>query len=307
MKRWLEKYFGFNQNELRGLCFSILIIGILYISPMIYAYLFPIRIQEISEKNKQEIQAFLAHVRTDSYQPKSTPQEKKQIEYFEFNPNELSTQNGTLLGLSPPQIRMIQNYINKGGHFYKKEDFQKIYAITKEDYERLAPYIKIPRQIKKQPSLENRVAKTASFPKREWTKKPTTKLHIELNSTDSIALQELYGIGPVFASRIIRYRDRLGGFHDVSQLMEVYGMDEERYEPLSDQIFVDVSLLKKIDINDADFKLLNNHPFINYKQANAIIQYRKQHGDFEKVEDLLNVLIIDEDFLRKIAPYLSCS
>src|SRR5690606_2394247 len=101
-------------------------------------------------------------------------------------------------------------------------------------------------------------------------------------------------IGPVFASRIIHYRDKLGGFHDASQLLEVYGMDEERYEPLRSQVFVDISLLKKININDADFEQLNGHPFINYKQANAIVQYRKQHGDFEKVDDLLNILIIDE-------------
>src|SRR5690606_12889258 len=228
---------------------------------------------------KQEIRSFLAHTAGKStHDSMEFLPMRAEIEYFEFDPNELSVQTGKRLGLSLRQIRMVQNYVAKGGHFYKKEDFKKIYAIGKAEYERLAPYIRIPTQHQssnapKRTSEQERRANTntkevPSFP----------KLHIELNSTDSITLQKLYGIGPVFASRIIRFRNSIGGFHHVSQLMDVYGMDNERYEPLRDQVFVDTSLVTKININEADFELLNKHPFISYQQANAIIQYRKQHG-----------------------------
>jgi len=305
MKQWLEKYFGFSEKEMRGLFFLLIIIGVLSISPIIYSFLFPIEAREISEKSKQEIRLFLANTVNDRKEsPADEIRVNGEIEYIDFDPNELSLQLGKRIGLSHRQIQMIQNYVAKGGHFYKKEDFQKIYAISKADYERLAPYIKIPAQHQNVSYSKKEVEAKHLPPVKGNKEEPITKLHIELNSTDSIALQKLRGIGPVFASRIVRFRNSLGGFHHVSQLMEVYGMDKERYEPLLDHIFVDTTLVKKIDINHADFKLLNKHPFITYKQANAIIQYRKQHGKYEKADDLLNILILDEDFLHKIAPYL---
>jgi DNA uptake protein ComE-like DNA-binding protein len=120
-------------------------------------------------------------------------------------------------------------------------------------------------------------------------------------------LQDLRGIGPVFASRIVRFRDNLGGFYDVSQLLSVYGMDEERFEGIKDHVFVDTLLLRKINVNKADFELLRKHPLISPKQANAIVHYRKQHGEFVRISDLLKIALLDEDFLIKIAPYLTFS
>src|SRR5690606_12819605 len=162
------------------------------------------------------------------------------IDYFEFNPNKLTFQEGNRLGLTERQIRMIQNYVSKGGVFYKKEDFEKIYAITIEDYERLAPYISIPKvESSKQSSF---TVKSSNPPERIKKEEQSVPIYIELNSTDSIALQQLRGIGPVFASRIIRFRDNLGGFHDVSQLRNVYGMDEERFQGIVDQLYIDTVL-----------------------------------------------------------------
>lgn len=308
MRDWLETYFGFTQGEIRGLCVFVVVMGILMVFPTVFSW-FEISEKEfITAKDEKEIYEFL-------YVNQSTQKEgpsysfsqdsHSDIDYFEFNPNHLSFQEGVRLGLTERQVRMIQNYVSKGGTFYKKEDFKKIYAITEEDYERLVPYISIPK-VENSKSLSTTPKGSIRL---EGIKKEEqiAQLYIELNTTDSIALQSLRGIGPVFASRIVRYRDNLGGFHNVSQLLSVYGMDEERFQGIANHVFVDTSLVKKININTVDYEQLRRHSLISSKQANAIIHYRKQHGSFTTINDLLKIALIDKDFLLKIAPYLIVS
>src|SRR5690606_19376080 len=112
-------------------------------------------------------------------------------------------------------------------------------------------------------------------------------------------------IGPIFASRIVRFRELLGGFHHVSQLMDVYGFDSVRFSELKSQVYVDTAKVEKISINTADYARFRSHPFINHKLANAIVQYRKQHGPYRTISDLLGIAIMDEQIFRKIAPYLT--
>lgn len=154
----------------------------------------------------------------------------------------------------------------------------------------------------------SRVRPSDASNRKEWTtKKPVESIFIELNKTDSIELQQLRGIGPVFASRIVRFRDLLGGFYDKSQLLQVYGMDEERYLAIKDFVHADKALVQKININTADYQSLVKHPFVSPKQANVIVQYRIQHGNYTDTGDLLKIATLDEEFLRKIAPYLTVS
>lgn len=307
MKDWLEKYFGFTQKEIRGLCILIPFIGLLMTFPTIVSWIRSDEKESITSVHEKEIYDFLNRVRNDRKEETNLPNVAKKeilIDYFEFDPNELSLQEGVRLGLTERQVRMIQNYVAKGGLFTKKEDFKKIYAISVEDYNRLVPYISIPITKSNAPSYTKTVLKDSIQTQSVATKQKEMKLSIELNSTDSLELQNLRGIGPVFASRIVRYRDNLGGFHDVSQLLSVYGMDEERFEGIEDNVFVDTLLLRKINVNEADYELLRKHPLISSKQANAIVHYRKQHGNFAQITDLLKIALLNEEFLLKIAPYL---
>jgi competence ComEA-like helix-hairpin-helix protein len=309
MKVWLEKYFGFTQKEIRGLFVLTLLIGILIVFPTMLSWIKTDGKDSITAIQEKEIYDFLNSV--EYVQEKKTdlpilPQIESSIDYFEFNPNAMSIQEGIRLGLTERQVQMIQNYVKKGGFFAKKEDFKKIYAITEMDFERLSPYISIP-EIENKTSYSSHISTDTLKPKPIVTTQAVANISIELNSTDSLELQNLRGIGPVFASRIIRFRDNLGGFHDISQLLSVYGMDEERFEGIKDHISVDSLLMRKININDADYELLRKHSLISSKQANAIVHYRKQHGAFASINDLLKIALIDEDFLLKIAPYLTFS
>jgi DNA uptake protein ComE-like DNA-binding protein len=127
---------------------------------------------------------------------------------------------------------------------------------------------------------------------------------VELNAADSTKLTELHGIGPAFAKRIISYRSRLGGFYRKEQLKEVFGLDSEKYAGLQAQVKVDPSHIRKIKINNVDFDALKYFPYLSFKQMNAIIQFREQHGDYESIRDMKNIAILDNEILRKIEPYL---
>jgi DNA uptake protein ComE-like DNA-binding protein len=205
---------------------------------------------------------------------------------FPFDPNTLSAAQWKQLGLNERQVEVLEHYKTKGGRFYRKEDLKKIYAITAADYNRLEPYINIPG-----PTFVSKKIKPGEV--------------IELNSADSSRLTALTGIGPSFAPRIIRYRDRLGGFYRKEQLKEIYGMDSLKYAALSRQVSVNPHLVKKIDINTISFDQLRLFPYLSYKQVNAIIQYRAQHGNYNSPGDMKNIAILDEQTLQKIILYLS--
>lgn len=137
-----------------------------------------------------------------------------------------------------------------------------------------------------------------------YTKKAAPGEVIEVNSADSARLTMIRGIGPSFARRITRYRERLGGFYSKEQLNEVFGIDEAKYAEIKDGIAVDGRHIIKLNINTATFDQLRRFPYLSFKQMNAILEYHNQHGDYEAVADLKNIAILDDGILRKIGPYL---
>ena len=130
------------------------------------------------------------------------------------------------------------------------------------------------------------------------------RLVVELNSADTTELQKLYGIGPVFAARIVKYRNLLGGFTRKEQLLEVYGMSSERYEGMVHSVTIDTTQVVKIDINHATLQQLKRHPYLDYYQAKAICEYRQKAGTIDNYSDLLKINLIDEETATKLQGYI---
>lgn len=130
---------------------------------------------------------------------------------------------------------------------------------------------------------------------------------VELNTADTLDLQQLYNIGPTFSRRIVRYRTLLGGFVNKGQLLEVYGMDTARYADILPYITIDTAAVSKIDINTATIDQLKRHPYLDYYQAKAIVRLRESQGLYQNIGDLLNVALIDQQTFSKIAPYITCN
>ena len=130
---------------------------------------------------------------------------------------------------------------------------------------------------------------------------------IEINSCDSTELLRLPGIGAVLSSRIVRYRNLLGGFASTDQLQEVYGLRPETFNTIKDMVTVDTTLIDKINVNTADFRRLSRLPYFERQEINDLLRYRNTNGQIHNINELIENSILSDDKAAKIKPYLSFS
>lgn len=305
-----KDYFGFNKKERIGIS-TLLILLLLIIAGYIFLpELLPPSRKMSDEEFKVQVQAFIKARKAEEEKkreemlkkeqeniPRRSIRQSKKLTPFKFNPNNLSADKWKKMGFSDKQIKIIHNYEESGGSFKKKTDLRRIYGIDEEEYAQLAPYINIPKQ-------EIKASQKKSIAREEIPKEAKKPLIIELNSTDSIELIKVYGIGPAFSSRIVKFRDYLGGFYSKEQLLEVYGLDSSKYAQISDNFTVDIALLRTINLNTATFKELLAHPYMDYYLVKEIIKYRETNGPFESLEQLHNISLIYDELYNKITPYL---
>jgi len=287
MKARIKNYLTITKKEWNGMVILVILIAGVLAAPYVYQLFRKDNTINFKDFDKAVAQLSKAQ-KNGSYVFEKAGADDKIANpvMFPFDPNKLTIVQWQQLGLSQRQAMVIDHYRVKGGHFYKKEDVQKIYAITPADYKRLEPYINIPEEA-------------------YVSKKAKPGVVIELNNTDSAKLTTLTGIGPSFAVRIIRYRNRLGGFCRKEQLREIYGIDSVKYDEIKSQVSVNPEKIKKININTISFEQLRIFPYLGYKQVNAIIQYRTQHGNYSSIADMKNIAILDDQILTKIEPYLN--
>ena len=193
------------------------------------------------------------------------------------------------------QISIFRNYQSSGIVFYSTEDLSKCYAISDDFVNRVADFIIFPQRTEKKEKVK--IEKS--------DEKSAEQLQIiDLNSADSILLISINGVGPFYSKQILEYREKLGGFISYTQFSEIWGLEKLDIKNFKDQTKIDTTFIKKININSATFDQLYSHPYINYNQSKAIINYRLQHGYFIDIKDIQNIVLIDSDLFRKIAPYL---
>jgi len=201
-------------------------------------------------------------------------------------------------GIPQKQVNMIIKYRNKGGKFYKKEDLKKIYGMPESVYNALENFVIIESNFSKKKTIAK-----ASLQK-PFVKKSFVPIQIDINKSNAEEWQKLHGIGPAFSKRITKFRDALGGFYTVDQVGETYGLPDSTFQSIKTQL-VKSPILKKININQASEDDLKKHPYISWKQAKLIISYRAMHGDFKLVEDLLQIQVLNQEWLDKVKYYLT--
>lgn len=130
------------------------------------------------------------------------------------------------------------------------------------------------------------------------------KFSVDLNRADTFDLQEIYGIGPTFARRIINYRNNLGGFISLRQLHEVWGIDSSLFKKIIPHLYIQDSGIRRINLNEADIRTLRQHPYLDYYQAKEIYLHRQKYGPFRRVAELKQVNLIDSGTYSRISPYL---
>ncbi len=222
---------------------------------------------------------------------------------FYFDPNTIEMDGLLKLGLSKKEARVIVNYRSKGGKFKRSEDLSKIYLLTKENYNRIKDYVIIPEEEKnsvKPAFTADTLNNVLSAQKPAYEKRI-----IDLNSADSVDLISLPGIGPYFAGKIIDYRARLGGFAASEQLMDIYGIDKERYSVFCDKVWADKSKVAKLKLSEASADDLARNPYIGAYIARSIVKFRESaKNDVITVTALVVNKIIKEEIAKILEFYL---
>lgn len=196
------------------------------------------------------------------------------------------------LGLSQSLAARLLRYREKGGAFRKKEDLLKIYGFDSAWFRLAREWIDIPQPERSKPSSQKKRIQARTEP-------------IDINMADSIQLLSVYGIGPALSKRIRAYRERLGGFIVMEQLQEVYGLDSVVIRKLVEKFFVDRNFQpRKINLNTVTQETFR-HPYLKWKEANAILAYRLQHEKFQSIDQLKEIEILSSSWLEKIRPYLT--
>ena len=254
---------------------------------------------------------------------------------FRFNPNTITLDSLQLLGFSQRQAQTILNYRSKGGTFRRREDFARMYTVDSAMYASLEEYIFIPDKdtslLRNFPVRKRGVSGTKSafvgkmvqerddIGAKRYTgesvvygeKVEGNRYVCNLNTADSAALVELYGIGGHFARKILEYRERLGGsFAHKRQLLEIEGFSQQRYEQIENNIVVNENDVKGFSLLDADRKALERHPYIGPYAARGIITYLRIKGreafsdELKFLEELVKEHIITENNARRLVEYL---
>lgn len=315
MKDRIKDLFSFSRKEQRGIA---ILLGLM-LCVMAVNYLLPVIIAEKeydASPFREDIEHFrLALAAADSAERSAQAlkthadnRDKPDLsaflsDPFHFDPNTLSEEGWNKTGLDPRTIGSILRYREKGGQFRDREDLKKIYTMKDSVYDLLAPFILIRSKEsgKDQSIRESRKKYPSDSVHRTY---PVTPKVVELNRADSADLVRLPGIGPVFAARIMKYRDLLGGFYEEGQLLEVKGFDREKLDGLRGLINIDTASIGQMDLNLVTFKELLRHPYFEYYLVKAIFEYRDRVKRFDSVGQLKNIELIYEEMYDKIKPYL---
>ncbi|MBX3254974.1 MAG: helix-hairpin-helix domain-containing protein [Chitinophagaceae bacterium] len=303
-----REYFSFSKKERIGIIVLLLVTAFVWVLPNFISYTGTVNKKEAG-LFKQEVAAYKAKQASRNSSYTDTTQAGTENSFaapgtagtksslFYFDPNTLSKEGWQRLGLGHRTIQTIENYLSKGGRFYKPEDIGKIFGLKKDDYARLLPYVRIEKTGERD---EKAVPVFAGKPATE-----NTKEWIDINSADTTAFIKLPGIGSRLAARIVSFRSKLGGFHSVGQVAEVYGIHDTVFQKIKPRLICITTDVHKLNINTATLDTLKAHPYIKYQVGNAVIQYRRQHGNFESLDQLKEIHLISEEVFQKISPYIT--
>lgn len=208
-----------------------------------------------------------------------------------FNPNTVDKAFWLQIGLPHRLAQTLINYQKKGGYFKQKSDLKKIYGMTDSIYQQLEQYVQFPKKAPK------RSTTATSSPKR----KP---IYIDINQSTEAQWQQLKGIGPYYAKRICSFREKLGGFYQIDQVGETYRLPDSTFQKIKPYL-TGSPIFRKITINSASYEVLKAHPYISWKQAKTIVNYRKHHGEYRQLEDLKKLKSLPDSLFNKVGPYLS--
>jgi competence protein ComEA len=286
MLKWLQQYFEMRRWE----SIAIVVLMMAIVCAVAINYSIPYLVEDkLSPQKKLELISLAETIDSSASSNKGyTQSDGNNIIPHKFNPSTSTKQDLLSLGLQEKTVDMMLNYRNKGGQFRSKLDVKKMYSISPAEYARLAPYIDLPDSI--------------SNNKFTATKKVIAA--VEINTCDTAQLNLLPGIGTYTAQRIVDYRNKLGGFISIKQVLEC-GVTEGNFETAKQYLQCNIKKVTFINVNTISFQELKMHPYCNEAMALAICKYRKAKGTIASIKELNTVEGTDATLFTKLMPYLT--
>jgi len=305
LNNWIKPFFRLNKSEQRGIIILVIVIIFISVINIILPTITKSKSYSNLNKYKPDIIAFLVgqqqiidSVNIEFLQNSGNIDMAialQKIKPVIFNPNKLPVEAWKKMGFTEKQIKNIKNYEAKGGKFKRKEDLKKMYSISDVEYQIIEPFISIPSLYK---SNTGRVTKKVNI------KKKFNYQRVELNSDNANELEVNLGLSPWLAKRIVSYKNLLGGYIHKNQIKEVYGLNDSIYNTIEKYISLDTSTVKKIDINNIEFKQLLKHPYFDYNTTKVFFNARNKIGSFSSVNQLKLIDGISDSTINKVSNYL---
>ncbi|MCJ8163997.1 helix-hairpin-helix domain-containing protein [Pontibacter sp. E15-1] len=310
IRHWIRRYFGFSQGEVNGFLLLIGTMVLLTAAPFLFHTLRKPAFTGTTPADRQTLDSLVAQL--EAVQPEKRPGRYKMpmVALYPFNPNKLTVEEWQAFGLPKYLAQRILNYRSKVGDLSYKAELGRIYGLPDSVFQRLYPYIQLPET---RPAKNRRSQWTAGrghpIPEFDRDRNPPRAKFIlapfNINTADTTQLKQIRGIGSKLSARIVKYRDGLGGFHQVAQLTEVYGLQPEIIDSLQKYTFVpDVYTPRQLHLNTATADELKAHPYISSNVARALVAYREQHGHYQQLEDIRKVKLVTAELFEKLRPYL---
>ena len=301
-----KDFFYYSKSERRAVYFLLFLIALLLVSIIFYSK----RDNASSDlvENSAEVDSFLADIKkVKEHSAKESKDDCSDAHrtslFFEFDPNSADSIELSRLGLPSYVVKNVLKYRAKGGRFKTPASFSKIYGLTPELFAELAPYIRISEQLSAR-KRKQVFPKTDSI-RIESHQQPSDKYSegtkVNVNIADTIELKKIPGIGSVIARNIVAYRQRLGGFYDVEQLLEVRFITPE----LLEWFVLGDTPMKQIKVNHESLDNLRAHPYLNFYQAKIIVEHRKKRGEIKSLSQLSLYEEFTEKDLKRLSAYFS--
>ena len=301
-----KDFFYYSRSERRAVYFLLFLIALLLVAIIFYSKRDNASF-DLAE-NSAEVDSFLADVKkVKEHSAKESKDDCSDAHrtglFFEFDPNSADSIELSRLGLPSYVVKNVLKYRAKGGRFKTPASFSKIYGLTPELFAELEPYIRIPEQLSAR-KRKQVFPKTDSI-RIESHQQPFDKYSegtkVNVNIADTIELKKIPGIGSVIARNIVAYRQRLGGFYDLEQLLEVRFFTPE----LLEWFVLGDTPMKQIKVNHESLDNLRAHPYLNFYQAKIIVEHRKKRGEIKSLSQLSLYEEFTEKDLKRLSAYFN--
>ncbi len=297
----MRRYFGFSKSETNGFILLIPLMALILFSPIIYKKVLLYNNLYSTVLDELSLKDWVKEVENNTV---ISIQEDIKKREFNFNPNRVNYDELIELGFEKKVSNRIINYRKAGGSFKSKKGLLNIYGISEKRVKELWDFITIPP--KKHPKITAiKKSDSAKTKYKRYKKAKEIIYQFDLNTSHSDTLMKIRGIGRYYSKSIVEYREKLGGFTDINQLWEIYGMKEEVLEKVRKNTTLDTSVIEPININSDSIKILLKHPYISYNLAKAIVSYKRQHGRYMEVESITKIKLVSDSLYIKLEPYLS--